>query len=535
MSNAYRVADIPELVCSVATFLSDPRPLLLVSRHFFCSVAPFIWRSVPRVDVLLRLIPGTTERRTLFSDSWETHSLLFDITLPNSLDLTRFDTYAPWVQRLEVFGGNKKHKLHNAEALFHLASTRPILPNLRALTLTMRDEVATDECLSFIELFLSPTLTEIRHVRKRYPPYLDIYWVPDFVEKVLRICPGIKILEFYPDKVPGSGEPLKETDILAFLDAKIRATMAGFSNLRSFTSTFYIFEPAMLQVLGNLPLLESLDVTNGAAHHASFKGGLVVPDTWFSSLRHLHLRHFDAPVVSALWRHPLARNLESATIQCNPASASGTFCTATRQAWVDIFLTALPQASPHISKLDLDFQSLSLSPPVYSITHTGIEALRQLPLRNIRLRCLWTRYEDLAQALPGVEEFCSMDAQVDLGQLYVFATHMPRLRSLTIDIRWVIPPGSDKAPCAALGSRPPIVLISPFKLAELNIPLAQLKEMARFLAKVWPGGLHGEAYLSTWQVRDEVKNEILDQLNEAICEYMAKAAVSMPRARSASR
>ncbi|KAF8598824.1 hypothetical protein BDV93DRAFT_609635 [Ceratobasidium sp. AG-I] len=538
MSNACRVADIPELICSIATFLSDPRPLLLVSQHFFRSVAPLSWKSVPRVDVLLRLIPGTTERQTLFPDSWSTHSLLFDITLPSSVDLTRFDVYAPWVQRLEVFGGKNKHTLRNTAALLRLASTRHILPNLRALTLTMRAKASTDEYLSFIELFLSPMLVEIRHVRlSGNPPYLDTPPVTALVQKIRNVCPSIEVLEFYPADFTGTN-PLGRTINFPSLGPCLRESLAGFSNLRSFSSTHHIFEPATLQVLGSLPLLESLDVFDYFDYlgdPASHVGGLTVLDSWFSALRHLHLRNFHAKDVSAVWNQPFVRNLESATIKCDPASAGENMCLATGQAWVDTFLTGLPQASPHISKLDLDFESAFLTAPgLYSLSHAGIDALRQLPLRSIRLRCLWTRCKDLVQAFPGVDEFCSMDVQVDLEQLRVFATHMPRLRSLTIDVCWVVPPVSDKASCqqadspVALGSRPPVVLISLFKLVELKIPLAQLKEMAKFLAEIWPGGLRGAVYPGAWRMQDEVNGESLNQLNEAICEYLAEAAVLMP-------
>ena len=78
MSNAHRVADTPELVASVAASLLDRRPLLLVSKHFFRSVAPLIWKNVPRVDLILRLIPGTTERRAIrqYSPDPDAHSVL---------------------------------------------------------------------------------------------------------------------------------------------------------------------------------------------------------------------------------------------------------------------------------------------------------------------------------------------------------------------------------------------------------------------------------------------------------------------------
>ncbi|KAF8598818.1 hypothetical protein BDV93DRAFT_547210 [Ceratobasidium sp. AG-I] len=536
MANAHRVADVPEFIVSVATSLSDRRPLLLVSKHFFRSVAPLIWKSVPRVDLILRLIPGTTERRAIrqYSPDPDVHSVLVDITLPGALDLTRFDLYAPWVQRLEVFGGEYKHTLHNAAALIQLASTRPILPNLRALTLTTRAEISGTEYLPFTELFLSPTLAEIRHVRQGDdPPYLRIRSVPELVQKILAVCPGVQILEFYPGQEPGGGSSSERNMIFSLSKVPIHATLAGFSNLRSFATTHYVFKPATLQVLGSLPLLESLDVFDHAEDYGSLEEGLTIPDTWFPALRHLHLRDFDAKDVSIVWSQPLVRNLTSATIKCDPATADENHHTATGQAWVDAFLSKLPQTSPHISKLDLDFEAVpSLGQGTYSLSRAGIDALRQLPLRNIRLYYLWTRCEDLVQAFPGVEEFCSMDGQVDLEQLRVFATHMPGLRSLKIDVRWIVPPAPKKTPRqqaeppAPLASRSPVVLISRFKLAELKMPLAQLRKMAKFLAEIWPGGFRGEVYPGAWEFGDKANAKKLNQLNEAVAGYLAEAAAA---------
>jgi hypothetical protein len=71
MANAHRVAEIPELVSSIAGSVGskDRTRLLRVSRHFFHLVAPMIWKNVPRVDIVLMLIRGTTLTRTMHMDS----------------------------------------------------------------------------------------------------------------------------------------------------------------------------------------------------------------------------------------------------------------------------------------------------------------------------------------------------------------------------------------------------------------------------------------------------------------------------------
>lgn len=534
MSNARRVADIPELVSSIviASSLPSRQNLLLVSNQFFRAVAPVIWRSVHRIDSLLRLIPGTTERRNIRQPliDPDIKLLYVVITLPTVLDLTRFDLYAQWVQRLEVFGKRYKPTLRNANALFQVASTRPILPNLRALTISATIETPTPEYLSFTELFLSPTLVEIRHVLcDEDPPYLEIRSVPGLVQKILGICPGVQILELYPGQEPGSDDPSERNIIFSLPGASLHETLAGFSNLRSFASTLHIFEPATLQVLGSLPLLESLDVLDCSEDQASFKGGLTIPDNWFPALRYLHLCDFDASDVLAVWSQPLVRNLVSATIKCDPGTADVEDMEA-GPVWVDALLTKLPRASPHISKLNLDFDFVpSLGGPrMFKVSRAGIDALRQLPLRSIQLHRLWGQYEDLVLAFPNVEDFWSQDGEVDLEQLRLFATHMPRLRDLTISVRWILPPTLERsaggaAQPVASERRPPVTLRNVFNLVELQIPFDQLREMARFLAGVWPGGFRAEVFPGSRRSRDAANAQQLDQLNEAVSEYLAES------------
>ncbi|KAF8598815.1 hypothetical protein BDV93DRAFT_609628 [Ceratobasidium sp. AG-I] len=533
MSSARHISDIPELIGAIAALLSDRRPFLLASKRLFYSVAPLIWKSVPRVDLLLQLIPGTRVLRN--SSNRDAYLILVDITLPSRLDLTRFEIYAPWVRHLEVFNGEYKYILNNADALFHLASTRPVLPNLHVLTLTLitLDEISDAEYLYFTELFLSPTLAEIRHVGlSNTPPYLKIRSVPRLIQKILNVCPSIEVLGFYPGEEPAGDYTSSRNVNFSLPDASLHADLARFSNLRSFTSTLYIFEPATLWALGSLPLLESLDVFDCAEDLGSLDVGLTIPDDLFPSLRHLCLRNFDAKDVSTVWNQPLVRNLESVTIKCDPSPVEEDFDTMAGQDWVDAFLTKLPRTSPHISKLELDFEGVpSLGLWTYSLTRAGIDALSQLPLHIIRLYFISAPYEDLVPALPGLEEFYHMDVQIEIEQLRMFATHMPKLRSLTVDVYWsAYVPWEAEFP-NTMSSPLPIVLTSRFDLADFELPVPEFRKMARFLAELWPGGFRGETYSRSWESRDKANIEKLDQLNELVAGYLAEAAFA---ARSAS-
>ncbi|KAF8598816.1 hypothetical protein BDV93DRAFT_512199 [Ceratobasidium sp. AG-I] len=537
MAHARRVAGIPELIVSVAISLSDRYPLLFVSKHFFRTVAPLIWKSVPRADILLHLIPGTSECSKISRPScWATVSFIIGkgITLPSTLDLTRFDLYAPWVQRLEVFGGEYEHSLHNADALFHTSSTRHLLPNLRVLTISARAETSLYECLSFTALFLSPTLVEIRHARQgKDPRYLKIRPALWLVQKILGVCPNVEMLEFYPGQESGGNSSLEGNMVFSLPGVSMHATLAGFSYLRSFTSTIYIFESAMLQVLGNLPLLESLDVFDCAEHPTSLDGGFTIPETWFPALRHLHLRNFDAKDVSAVWGQPFVRNLVSATIKCDPATVHEKFYTTPGGVWINTFLTKLPQASPQLSNLDLDLEAVpSLHQGAYLLFRAGVDALRQLPLRSVRLNYLSTSWENLVRAFPGAEEFYTIGGHIPVNpeQLRVFATHMPRLRLLMVNVHWATPlepSGASRQHTELpldLAPHPPVVLISRSSMTDLHTPLDQLRKIAKFLSEIWPGGFRVEAYPGMRKLEDHANSKNRNLLNELVSEFLVEAA-----------
>lgn len=66
MPNTRRLADIPELTSIIASFLptSDLARLARVSQHFFRTAGPLIWREVPNIGILMRLVRETKIRRT---------------------------------------------------------------------------------------------------------------------------------------------------------------------------------------------------------------------------------------------------------------------------------------------------------------------------------------------------------------------------------------------------------------------------------------------------------------------------------------
>ncbi|KAF8598819.1 hypothetical protein BDV93DRAFT_526537 [Ceratobasidium sp. AG-I] len=374
MSNTHRALNMLEITIAISRVLK-PRDLcsiLCVSRLFFLCGAPLIWKTVTRVDSLMKLIPGTTIQRWM-SGSKSSGSMENDITLPDILDLTRLDIYGPWVRRLHGLDERVTYTFFNISALMNVLSTRPILPGLQSLTMTSR-------CMPFTRLFLCPTLVEIRHVPlNQGEPYLSAPQASNFVLEIRDACPDLQELEFHT----GEWAPRKSTRRLIYpsLGVPFGETLARFTNLRSLTSTAFVLDLTTFQVLGGLPLLESLTITANWGDPPILGRNLTIPDFYFPRLQHLGLHNFDLQDITILWNQAsIVGNLLSASIGCNPYSANNTY--EDGQKWIAVFLTSISRASPLIRELELYFDDPPADFEPYSMMG-ALQTLRQLPLHKI--------------------------------------------------------------------------------------------------------------------------------------------------------
>ncbi|KAF8598820.1 hypothetical protein BDV93DRAFT_526538 [Ceratobasidium sp. AG-I] len=383
MSATRRVLDTPELINSIFSFLHGYYliRLMRVSPSFFRIAGPLIWRDVPGLDIILALIRGTVIRRAC-------------ITLPDKLDLTRLEVYAPWIQRLEVFNPLSNHRLANSDGLIAIALTQPILPVLRALTLTTdieaNPELELEDLVLFTKLFLCPTLIEIRHVPDAsLEQYLDAGGAYSLAQMISSVCPSLQVLEIYPNRK--DFEYGGHSGLVSSTDEGFPRILSGFSQLRSFSSSAFIFNPRVLEVLGRLPLLESLGMIDACTSEETppmLDEDFKIPATWFPKLRHLQIYDMHPHDISVMWKQPpLVQNLVSVTVKCYP-------CTPDQdeeeeepdgQEWIDGFIADLARSSPHVEKLELDFDVLGWIDQSYSLSPDSREDLDRLPLRSIDL------------------------------------------------------------------------------------------------------------------------------------------------------
>ncbi|KAF8598822.1 hypothetical protein BDV93DRAFT_512204 [Ceratobasidium sp. AG-I] len=402
MSTARRIALAPELIWFITGFLdiSDLPTLMRVSRHFFHIAGPLIWREVPNIEVLMYLVHEMAVQPAFF--------YIRVITLPDTLDLSRFKIYAPWVQQLEVFRYETKYQFDNSSKLVDIAAERLLLPNLRSVSLSTDLKVYPEDYKVLVELFVCPSLVEIRHMSDYRPQhYLTALSAHSLIQKTSIVCPGIRRLEVYPDKHDFSN--YKYSNLVSSPDAAIPRILAGFSNLQSLSSTSFILKPAVLKALGSLPLLESLCILDYDSVDEGSKVALdedfQVLDTWFPALRTLQIYDLHHEDIDAIWSQPpLVQKLRAVTIRCYPVTptddrfyydeeeAEEEEEESEGQEWINKFIADLSRASPHIEELDLHFDPFSLDSFTYSLLDAQ-KYLHRLPLRSIRVQLCGSEVE----------------------------------------------------------------------------------------------------------------------------------------------
>ncbi|CAE6439094.1 unnamed protein product [Rhizoctonia solani] len=351
--NGQVVIRIPELLTGIVHRLDaqDQRKLMLVSRDFFYFVGPIVWKRVPRIDFLMRLIKGAiVDSLTMILPRLFRYKIL--ITLSPNPDLARYNVYAPWVRELEFFGERILQEIENPSQLLNLLDGRPLLPNLHRITVYSIIPI-TRNSINLVNMFMNPSLKEIRTILHKEEERgvlrgFPMRWslAPVFMKQIEKACPQIHTLEFYPEDDWGGSSRSRD---------QCQSALSSFLNLRSFSSTTYILEYAAFGTLGELPLLESIAIRGSIYAGPVLNKTLSVPATWFPSLKELRLYEVHHEDIQALWEQPtIVKKLVSALIQIDclvPPGSPNNALHAHGQSWIGPFYASLPHLSPHLQEV----------------------------------------------------------------------------------------------------------------------------------------------------------------------------------------
>ncbi|KAL5639882.1 hypothetical protein ACGC1H_006453 [Rhizoctonia solani] len=168
VTSTQRVIQISELLILIAQKLDAKKQhmLLLVSKHFFRSIGPLVWKRVPGLDIMMRLIKDVkvefNRSRVRGYSEWYDHCR-WTLTLPSNPDLSRYEIYSPWIHELEIFAGYDQ-EIKNLEPFLTRLDGYSPLPNLQRLTTYTTLSIGGEQLMAFINIFISPSLTEIRTI-----------------------------------------------------------------------------------------------------------------------------------------------------------------------------------------------------------------------------------------------------------------------------------------------------------------------------------------------------------------------------------
>ncbi|KAG9075059.1 hypothetical protein FS749_013317 [Ceratobasidium sp. UAMH 11750] len=428
-ARVFEILELASIICSFADHRDCAR-LLRVRRCLFPAARPFVWRHVPGVIHLLRLMPGMLDHQASKG------------MLLVTVDITRLIFYAPFVESLEISRvPAKRYYLHNPwRAIPFILEPIIFLPNLRRLSYTSPGPI-DNFLVDWLQVFLSPSVRHIEvSVGGASPLWLDVLGSSRVLRTITRLCPKLECLRIYPgDPVPNTryrdDEGLLYPEEVVFANDKytIHRQMKRCQNLRNLTISPAILEPITFYAISTLPYLDSLIIQSTGDGGPLYSEYYRLTDTSFPSLRHLSLMFLDPHVAESLCElEPLVCRLTNASIVFDEEGDDVEVWDfhGSRQ---DI-LQKLGTRSRLLTHLV--FRAGSGSPGII-LTSSFLDMLRVLPLRyleldNMNSMSLEARCADMLDALPCIEELHLPADSVQHTFLRHAATRLPRLRYLEL-------------------------------------------------------------------------------------------------------
>ncbi|KAG8769268.1 hypothetical protein FRC12_005062 [Ceratobasidium sp. 428] len=305
-------------------------------------------------------------------------------------------------------------------------------PNLRRLTYTNQGEKVEEDHLDYLLPFLSPSLREIKITAlDGYPFWQSLSSVLKFLNAVSSKCLELETLCIYPGK-PSSNTGLNRNfRMVTFTDDTLamHQTMGSFRSLRKLVISPTALEPNMFRAVSSYLYLETL-IIRSKAYGGPVYDKYDLDDTAFPALRSLALIDLDPHIMKKLCNvEPLLCGLEHASIRFGPGSDATWKSNGDRGGSLFSFVKCCPRLA--WLKFDIGKSNEGLSIPKLT------DLFRLRPLRSVNLTALVglderTKWPELFDALPLVEDFRVPRNDFHYLELRDFATMLPRLRFLEI-------------------------------------------------------------------------------------------------------
>jgi hypothetical protein len=470
----FSIPELAHLICKSAR-KSDNVSLLRVSRQLFHDIRPFVWESTDAIATLALMIPGTNivvhdedlmpftvssydpSCKYLFSDVDTTSKVMH---LPGSLDLSRFNLYAPYIKQLEIPYTLQIDKYDNWEDFLACTRSIDLLPNLETLHMVFSHPwtecIATD-LINWATAFLSTSLLGLSVHPDLLRPMFASLWMNsprsthfgayvdlNLTHKLLRHvspkCPQLNSLTLMPGNVTTkttteawrgwhSTSQVLLTNVSFTTPSSLPETHSNilrFRSLRTLTTTPFILEAQTFMALSQLPRLQSLSVSSLPEDLDIYCRGFEVPDNAFPALQSLELKcmNWDS-IINLCSLKPFIHDLRSVNI----LDARSLVGTLNRNRLAELLSLFAKHNSP-ITSMSVQGHDSWPTPPGM------IQYLQYLPLVKLTLAPFQLDEFNIVtflHALPVVEELrLALPNALHLGQLRLIVSLLSKLHSLSL-------------------------------------------------------------------------------------------------------
>ncbi|QRV83294.1 hypothetical protein RhiJN_11310 [Ceratobasidium sp. AG-Ba] len=426
---SHRIFDFPEilsLVCK-ASYGCDRISLSQVSHSFFQAGAPIIWESVVGPEHVLGLLPRISVSTKHADETTNNKTILVNINGPIPHSSERFDYYAPFVKRLEVYPSNVKgYRVSGWRGLVNYAQHRTLLPNLARLTLSAFP-ISDHEQFLWIKVFLSPSLHTIQVVPQLVDGVATISTLVagSLLGHIVKNCPKLRTLSLFPSNSPSFHSTLDGHgySIADFCDNSFYDRLSAL-NLSELSCTTAILSDNGIYVLGTLPLLERLTLYSSASAIAVAKP----PCT--PALQHFGLYSTYWDEIRQIWALDLFSTLNSLTISFVDTEDSDDEQVVD---WGGALMSLIACHSPALTDLEIDFGTLELELD----TMSTLSPLVQLPLATVSFKSLGAMADEIVENIesifPNATKLAFFELVFTLSELAHFSK-LQRLQHLAIGL-----------------------------------------------------------------------------------------------------
>ncbi|KEP52487.1 F-box protein [Rhizoctonia solani 123E] len=466
----HQVFKVPELLSLICSFLRTPDCVNLAQtcKPIFKIAMAFVWQHVDGAQNLLTLLSGTL----IIADNKDPESRKIAIGVAASaVDFSRFDSYAPYVRRLTVYGHEAKYfRVSGWSPLLIRANSRPLLPNLLSMVMQTKCDRHGPDLFMWIKAFSGPSILTIQatpsHLLSRSPPRVSPLAASAILETIAARCPRLLRLSLFVSESLGLDKYDGENNMLGVIwQREYHHYFRALPTLYELSCSVTMLQSDCLKVIGSLPGLTRLSVYSS--------GGLVVlqpphlSSNSFPSLNELSLQDINPYEAASIMQiAPLMKRLTLLELITNPEYLD---FDDLRDEWITGTLLLLLSNSPRLTALHVDLDPVRENEETYDIGHQDVmDTFSKLPLISLTLTGVhigdWASTGSLKTVWPLLSSLRMRNQYASPLILSCFA-QLPRLQHLTLSV------------CLEnMIIRPNILLLCPLQTLEISDGIVTMME-----------------------------------------------------------